>query len=383
MDIFSIFATPLGWVMSLIYDWLGSYLVTILIFTLLIRLLMFPLSLKSQKTQADRARLAPRLERLQKKYAKDPKKLQEKQMALYEKEGVKMTAGCLPTILQMLVLFSVIAVIYKPLTYLQRMPAAAIDASVTAITEVKDENGNAVVSERELAGYYRELGLLRNVETYPEQIKSAIEKAGVADSQAIYDQMVEVKKEFSVFGVSLLDMPWQGSVTKINWLWLIAIISGVSALGTSLVSMRFARMSMGNQQQPGQGCSNNMMMIVMPLMSLIISFTVPAGVGVYWIFSNLLALVQTVVMNMIYNPAKIRAEAEREYEERRRRKKEDKERLKEARLREQAAWQKAEKEAADRKKNPVKPGSKKETPENEQTTPPAQESETTDQDRKD
>lgn len=370
MDIFSIFAKPLGWVMSLVYNWLGSYLITILVFTFLIRLVLFPLSLRSQKTQADRARLAPRLERLQKKYAKDPKKLQEKQMALYEKEGVKMTAGCLPSILQMLVLFSVIAVIYKPLTYLRQVPAEAINASVTAITAIADENGDKVVSERELAGYYQELGILRYAPQYPDQIKAEMVKAGVSEPEKVYDQLIEVKEEFSVFGVSLLDMPWQGSVTKINWLWLIAILSGVTSMLTSLISMRYSRAMMGDQQQPGQGCTNNMMIITMPLMSLIISFTVPAGVGVYWIFSNLLALVQTLVMNMIYNPAKIRAEAEKEYEERRRRKKEDKERLKEARLREQAEWQKAEKEAADRKKNPVKPSHDKK---NEADPVPAEE----------
>ena len=108
-------------------------------------------------------------------------------------------------------------------------------------------------------------------------------------------------------------------------------------------------------QQPGQGCSMNAMMYVMPLTSLFISFGVPAGVGIYWIFSNLLAMVQTVVMNKIYNPAKIREQAEREYEERRRQRKEDKERLKEARVREQQAWQKAQNEEAQKKKNPQKP----------------------------
>lgn len=353
MDIFSIFATPLGGVMSLIYRWLNSYFLTILLFTLLIRLLMFPLSLKSQKSQAERARLAPRLERLQKKYTKDPKKLQEKQMALYEKEGVKMTAGCLPSIIQMLVLFSVIAVIYKPLTYLQHLPSEAISASVTAVTEITDENGEAVVNARQLSGYYQELGLLRHAADYPDEIKMQMAQAGVADADAVYDQMIKVKEEFSLFGISLLEQPWDG-ITHINWLWLVAVLSGLSALATSLVSMHYTRATMA-PQQPGQGCSTNMMMIAMPLMSLIISFTVPAGVGVYWIFSNILAMIQTVVLNQIYNPAKIRAAAQQEYEERRRRKQEDKQRLKEARLREQAAWQKAEKEAADRKKNPVKP----------------------------
>ena len=77
MGIFNIFAKPLGWLMSVMYGWFGSYFLTIFLFTLLVRVLMFPLRLHQQKTQADRARLAPRLERLQKKYAKDQKKMME------------------------------------------------------------------------------------------------------------------------------------------------------------------------------------------------------------------------------------------------------------------------------------------------------------------
>ena len=221
---------------------------------------------------------------------------------------------------------------------------------------MKNDAGEAVIKKNELSGYYNELGLLRYATQYPDVIKGALTKAATEDASVgnpdeLYTEILEVKEEFQFFGLSFLDLPWQGG--KFNWLWLVAILSGVTALGTSLLSMHYTKNSM--PQQPGQGCSMNAMMYVMPLFSLFISFGVPAGVGIYWIFSNLLAMVQTVVLNQIYNPAKIRAQAEIEYEERRRRKKEDKERLKEARIREQQAWQKAQNEEAQKKKNPQKP----------------------------
>lgn len=89
--IFNILAVPLGWLLHFIYQFIPNYFVSIFLFTLLVRAITFPLSLKSQKSQADRAKLAPRLERLQKKYAQDKQKLQQKQMELYEKEGVSLT----------------------------------------------------------------------------------------------------------------------------------------------------------------------------------------------------------------------------------------------------------------------------------------------------
>ena len=123
LKIFGLFAVPLGYILRWVCSIVPNYLIAIFLFTLLMKLLLFPLNISSQKGAADRARLAPRLERIQKKYANDRKKMAEKQQELYDKEGVKMTAGCLPQILQMLVLFSIIAVIYKPLTYVERIDA--------------------------------------------------------------------------------------------------------------------------------------------------------------------------------------------------------------------------------------------------------------------
>ena len=107
-DFFAMFdwiAIPLGWLLRLIYQLVHNYFVAIILFTLLIRLASFPFYLKSQKSTADRARLAPRLERLQKKYGQNRQLLQQKQQELYEKEGVSLTGGCLPTLIPMLVLY--------------------------------------------------------------------------------------------------------------------------------------------------------------------------------------------------------------------------------------------------------------------------------------
>lgn len=177
MDIFNIIAVPLGYVLWFIYRFVTNYFVAIFIFTLLVRLLMFPLSLKSQKSQAERARLAPRLERLQKKYQKDPQKLQQKQMELYEKEGVKMTAGCLPMAIQFILLFGIISVIYSPLTHLSRIPSAVVNAAAEAVTMQTDDDGNLIqdpnkVTPQNMTGYYRELRTLMVLENNEADIKA-------------------------------------------------------------------------------------------------------------------------------------------------------------------------------------------------------------------
>ena len=136
-------------------------------------------------------------------------------------------------------------------------------------------------------------------------------------------------------------------------LWIIALLSGLTAFLSSMLSMHYSKATMSEEQKKQGGCSTNAMMYTMPLFSLVISFSVPGGVVVYWIFSNLLAMVQTAVLNSMWNPAKIRAQAEADYAARRQQKKEDRERLKAARLAEQSAWQEEENKARARAKGDI------------------------------
>ena len=356
--IFNILAVPLGWLLHFIYQYIPNYFVSIFLFTLLVRAITFPLSLKSQKSQADRARLAPRLERMQKKYAQDKQKLQQKQMELYEKEGVSLTGGCLPMVVQMVVLFGIISVIYKPLTHLQKIPAAVINPAITTVTNPLDEDGKDILTENKITktdanegSYYRELRMLKVLSANRDEVIAAIDAMDPADRGELsgtdyYEQMQTIRKNFDFFGRTMLDNPWSG-FGDINILWLIPLFSGLTAVASSLISMRFTKMATSGEQQPGQGCSNVMLLVLMPAFSLFITFTVPGGVGIYWICSNVIAVAQTILLNQIYNPAKIRAQAEKEYEERRRKKAEDKKRLKEARIREEEEARRQAKEEAE------------------------------------
>lgn len=352
--LFSLFAEPLGWVMKFIYDLIPSYFVALLIFTLLTRLILFPLSIKNQKSQADRARLAPRLERIQKKYGQDRQKMMTKQQELYEREGVKMTGGCLPMLVQMLVLFSIIAVIYKPLTYIQKVDGNYLNTCVSVAVEHTDDDKVKKQLENENS-YYRELYLFDLVtdETAPKMVDALVEKneLPVGEAENIVESIKDMREDFDIFGMSMLKVPSSDGIRP-NWTWIVVLLSGLTAFLSGQLSQKYAKAAMPADQQQATGCTNGMM-YMMPLMSLAFSFTVPVGVVLYWIFSNLLAMVQTVVLNAMWNPGKIRAQAEAEYAERRRKKREDKERLRAARLAEQAAWQEEENRARARAKGDI------------------------------
>ena len=349
--IFDFLAVPLGWILGLIYQLVKNYFVAILLFTLLIKLATFPFSLKSQKATADRARLAPRLDRIQKKYANDRQKLQQKTQDLYEKEGVSMTGGCMTMLIPMIVLLGVIAAIYKPLTHMTTIPDAVINASITSITASKEEGADNTNKMSESDGqknsYYRELRLMNLMDAgdNKEIIIAAIDALGTDERGELtgaqyYAQMLEMHDEFYIGGINFLDNPWGNKgFAGIGWLWIVPLLSGVTALFSSILSMHFSKGSMSKEQQQASGCTNGMMYFT-PLFSVYISFIVPGAVGVYWIASNLTALLQTYVLNKMYNPAAIRAQAEIEYQERRARraaeKAAEKKRLAQARQRAEA-----------------------------------------------
>lgn len=203
-------------------------------------------------------------------------------------------------------------------------------------------------------GYYAEMNLMGKMESHEKVMKSALKtECKLTDKQiaATWQKMEDTKKDFTfINGRSLLDRP---TFPQPDWLWIIVVLSGVSSLITSLVSTHYSKAAMSQQQQQMGGCSTNAMMYMMPVMSVFFCFQVPAGVAIYWTFSNLFAILQTVILNAMYSPAKARAQAEAEYESRRQQKREDRERLKEARLAEQAAWQEEEKQAKARAKGDI------------------------------
>ena len=101
----SILGYPLGWIMWAIYKVVNNYGVALILFTVLVRLALFPLSVKQQKSSAKMQVFQPKMQEIQKKYANNKEKQQEEMMKLYEQHGYNPMAGCLPSIIQMILLF--------------------------------------------------------------------------------------------------------------------------------------------------------------------------------------------------------------------------------------------------------------------------------------
>ena len=296
-QIIAIIGYPLGWVMWLCYQIVNNYGAALIIFTLLMKLIVFPLSLKQQKSTTKTMLIRPKLTELQQKYKNNPEKLQEEQMRLYKENNISMFSGCLPMLIQFPILFGLINVIYNPLTHIVRLSSDVISQAATiaqnvlgsAVTIV-DSAGN-MVSDAQIS------------------IINAVNQDPQAFTQLGNDVVEKIQHlDLNFFGLNLAARP--------TFSWDPLIILPILVVVTSvLLSWLSTRMNSA-MYEGQQGCSMKAMMFVMPLMMAWFTFQVPAGVGVYYVITNILMMIQTFILNKIHNPAKILEEARIAEEER-------------------------------------------------------------------
>ena len=290
--IMKVFGWPLGFIMLGCYMITGNnYALAIVLFTLVTKLALLPLSIKQQKEQAKMNLFQPKLANIQKKYGNNREKYNQEVQKLYDEEGYNPMSGCLPSLIQFPILFGVIDVVYKPIYHILRVSSTVINEMIEA----------AAAAGHEIAAnsYYSQIELMKAVKAAPEAF-SAFDGDIVSKIQNF---------NMNLFGFDLSVVP-QFSLTYesgFNWYLLIPIICGVFQLVQSIVSMRMN----GSQEQAGGGMMKGMM-YVMPLFSAYICFIVPAGVGFYWSVNAILMLLQTIFLNVFYNPKKMAAQIQSE-----------------------------------------------------------------------
>ncbi len=290
--IINILSAPFGWVMAIFYNMTGTFMLSVFLLTILVKLCLIPSAIKQQKGQAKQARLQPKLRKIQQKYQGNPQKIQEATSELYAREGYSaMTAGCLPMLIQLPIMMALFQINYHPLSMVLRIPkdvVAALSAAATPLAQAASS-----LNPSRLA-YQMEIHTL----TYFDQIdKSAI--AGLTDDMIQKIQLFSEK--FSFLGMNLAEVP---DVKNFSVLWAVPIVSGVIALAMSIYSlMQQKKMNPEMAKNPSMGC----MMLFTPIMQVWFGFMFPVGVGLYTIFSVIISFAQMILLNHFYSPKKVLA----------------------------------------------------------------------------
>ncbi len=309
-----IITVPFGWLLGFLYDFTNSYGLALILFAVLVKLILLPTSAMSKKNSMKMSRIQPRLQAIQKKYADDQMKMNEEMRALYKSEGVSMGGGCLWSFIPLLILIPLYAVVRQPLQYMLGQSAENAQAIVDAI-KATDIGAGLFAGNKA----YHEMVAAANLSEFWDTVKAAV--PGLADS--VKDG---VNFEF-LGGIDLAANPvWKVWTDAWAWDWphigafLLPVASCASQFVSMIVSQKLNNSVITNEKgvQDKETAKNSqanqsmkMMMWTMPLMSLIIGFTFPAAMSLYWLAQGVISTIIDVILTKHYRKKYDAEDAER------------------------------------------------------------------------
>ena len=292
-----IIRVPFGWLLAQLYEFTSNYGIALIIFAVALKLIMFPITAKSKKSMMKMSRLTPRVQQLQRKYANDQQKLNEETQKLYQEEGVSMGGGCLWSFIPLLILIPLYNVVREPLVY---MLGETAEVAKQIVELVKTNMPNLFGKN----AYYDQLIAAPLIPQFAEELKNI-----VANPETLGGM------EFNFLGINL------GAVAQWKvWTWekfdwahigafLIPVLSAGSQVLSMLVSQKMNNSVVTNEKgvqdkeaakNSQMNQSNKTMMLMMPLMSLWIGFTVPGALSLYWFIQGVVALIMDIFLTNHY-----------------------------------------------------------------------------------
>lgn len=279
-----------GYVLWGVYQLVHNYAFAILIFTILIKLLLFPSSVKQQKTMAKNARLQAKQREIREKYGNNRVKIQEETQKLYAQEGVSPSSGCLSTLIPMFLMIGIFYAVAYPLTNTLHLGKDMINEAKNTLVSIPGINVSAT------AMYEGQIDIMKYFDI--EAVRNCFEGASIP-----VEKIADFCSGFKFMGFNLMETP---NTHGFSWYLMIPVLSFVTSVGSQLIIQRLN--NKGNPQAQ-QGCMK-VMILLLPLFSAWISYTVPAAVGFYWICSTVLGFVQSVILHYYFGPGMMIARGE-------------------------------------------------------------------------
>ena len=279
---FDFFANTFGYVLNLLYNLLNNYGLAIILFKILIKIIVLPISIKQQRTMKKSAKLQEQMKSIQFKYKNDPEKMNQEIMSLYKSENMSPMSGCLSSIIQLILLLSIFYLVKSPLTYMRKIPTENLN---NYVKQMQDEGKN-------VNNVYPEIDIIR--EKGPEN--------------------EEVRLNMEFLGLDLSEIPQQSMSD-----YRVYIIPGLYIIST-FISMRLTTSMQAKAKKKKDVIeldadgkpkaddsnevdvamqTNKMMSWMMPIMSISIAFIAPLGLALYWLINNILMIIERLVLDRI------------------------------------------------------------------------------------
>jgi len=289
---FQFFANLFGYLLELLYNLVNNYGISIILFTVIIKLVLLPLSIKQQRTMKKSSELQEKMKTIQFKYKNDPEKMNQEIMNLYKTEKMSPFSGCLTAIVQMLLLLSIFYLVRSPLTFMQKVPSENINNYVGQLQE----------EGKTISNVYPEIDLIREYDTLKEK-----------NPEDPNVDKINLKMEF--LGLDLSKIPQQ-NMTDYT-VYIIPILYIISSfISIKITTMKQEKMQKSNKKSVIDGetgeevqeennemdtvmQTNKMMSWMMPIMSISIAFVAPLGLALYWLINNILMIMERLILDKV------------------------------------------------------------------------------------
>ncbi len=318
-----------GYILNFIYETVQNYGLAIIIFSILLKLLLLPLSIKQHKTMKKTAKMQEKLKEIQEKYKNNQQKVTEETMALYKKENMSPFSGCLSSILQIVILLAMFLLVRNPLTYMLKIDQNIVDGVTKYISLESEENkvdkAYPQISILKYVSNNKDKVIDINIEE-KEEVEEQEEIIEVEENTEIENETIEdkdEKKEEQLVNLNdlYINMKFLGmdlsNIPKENWDDLTVFIIPVLYVLTSIISMKLTTNltkvdkkeeiieikkvdDKEEKEQTQEDMTNQMnksMTWFMPVMSVSISLIAPLGLALYWLVNNVLMIIERVVLN--------------------------------------------------------------------------------------
>ena len=263
---FQFIANIFGYLLEWLYNGIGqNYGIALILFTIILRIILLPLTIKQQKSMKKTTELQGKMQEIQFKYKNNPELMNKEIMDLYKRENLSPFSGCISSLEQILIILSVFYLVSRPLTYMKKIDTGIIE---NYRNEISAEN------DGKISNYY---------------------EIEIIQKKAAQDENIKVNMDF--LGLDLSKVPSQ-NMTDIK-VYIIPILYVIS----SIFSIRMTTGKTKKKEQNGSSepdmtqQMNKSMSYMMPIMAVSIAFVAPLGLALYWLVSNILMILERIVIN--------------------------------------------------------------------------------------
>lgn len=327
----SFFAEIFGYLLNLVYNIIGNYGIAIIVFSIIIKLIMLPLSIKQQKTMEKNKKIQVKYKEIQFKYRNDPEKLNTEMLNLYKNENMSPFSGCFSSIVQLILLLSIFYLVRSPLTYMKKMDKEVINKYETIVKE----EGYSTQSGYPEIEIIREIGKIQDLannqneqdktaeeqensqqpEEKNEQEEQSTEQTKTYSREDIkQEELEQMKINMNFLGLDLSQVPTQNMT---DWkVYIIPVLYVIMSFVTMRITVKTPeqeqkKLASGEKdeeekvlEQDPMEQMNKSMSVIYPIMYVSVALIAPLGLALYWLVNNILGLIEKLILNKTLNKNK-------------------------------------------------------------------------------